>query len=357
MNFLNLDALSLALVFAVFIAASGLVWFAGTRLSQYADRLADRTGIGHAVIGALLLGGITSLPEVATTVTASSMGDAKIAINNLFGGVALQVTVLVIGDIALGKRSLSSALTSDVIRLQGIVGILTFAIAVAVMVVGDRAILHVGIGSVLVLLTSSVGFSLITYLESIRWWESEEHAPKKEPSHDNEDSAVERHGSAGKVLRSNLFLKLLGAAAAVLVGGFVVVISGEAIASRTGIGSSVVGAALVALSTSLPEVSTTVAAIRLKEYNMAFANILGTNIFDGGLVFIADLFYRKGPILNEVGNFSIFAAVLGITLTTVYLLGLLVRYQKTLLRMGYDSIVVLVLYLSGLYLMISVLQN
>jgi cation:H+ antiporter len=67
MNLLNLNESSLALLVGLFIAASGLVWFAGTRLSRYADTFAEKTGIGHAIVGALLLGGITSLPEVATT--------------------------------------------------------------------------------------------------------------------------------------------------------------------------------------------------------------------------------------------------------------------------------------------------
>ena len=89
---------------------------------------------------------------------------------------------------------------------------------------------------------------------------------------------------------------------------------------------------------------------------MAFANIFGTNIFDAGLIFIADLFYMKGAILNEVGDFSIFAGVLSMALTAVYLLGLSIRNQKSFLRMGYDSWLVIVMYLSGLYVMITVLQ-
>ena len=363
MNWLNLTESSLALVVGLFIVASVLVWFAGTRLSRYADTFAEQTGIGHAVVGALLLGGITSLPEVATTITASSIGDAEIAINNLLGGIALQVTVLVIGDITLGKRSLSSVLTSDAIYVQGIVGILILSVAVAIMVVGDVAIWHVGVGSALVVIMFAGGFSFISYLESIRWWKSDpqqrtniQNVKESLRLEESEDAEEENHKSVGDVLRSRLFLYMLLAALAVLVGGFIVVKSGEAIATRTGIGSSLVGAILVAISTSLPELSTTISAIKLKEYNMAFANIFGTNIFDAGFIFVADLFFMKGAILNEVGDFSIFAGVLSIALTAVYLLGLSIRNQKTFLRMGYDSWLVLVMYLSGLYIMITVLQ-
>jgi cation:H+ antiporter len=363
MNLLNLNESSLLLVVGIFIAGAGLVWFAGTHLSQYADRFAEKTGIGHAVVGALLLGGITSLPEVATTITASSIGDAKIAINNLFGGIALQVTLLVVADIAFGKRSLSSALTSDAIYLQGIIGVLLLSIVVGIMVVSDVAIWHIGVGSVLVLIMFAGGFSIITYLESIHWWKSEPQqrtGTQAVKALDLEDEGVEKETNRkrlSEVVKSRMFLYLALAALAVLVGGYVVVKSGEAIASQTGIGSSLVGAILVATSTSLPELSTTISAIKLKEYNMAFANIFGTNIFDVGLVFIADAFYTKGAILNEVGGFSIFAAMLGIAVTTVYLLGLSIRYRKTFLRMGYDSLLVLAIYFSGLYVMVTVLKN
>ena len=361
---LDLSDSSLPLIIALFVGASALVWFAGTRLSRYADQFAERTGIGHAVVGALLLGGITSLPEVATTVTASSIGDAGIAVNNLFGGVALQVTLLVVGDITVGNRSLSSAATSRALQLHGIAGIFLLSVSAAIIVLGDASIGHIGVGSLVIFLLFVGAFSLISYLESLDWWKSNPEQRTgiqrvKESSRQREerDDKGMNHESFGEVAGSRLFLYLVLASLAVLVGGYIVVKAGEAIATQTGIGSSLVGAILVAISTSLPELSTTTSAIKLKEYNMAFSNILGTNLFDVGLIFVADLLYTKGPILNEVGDFSVFAAMLGVLLTTVYVVGLSVRYQKTFLRMGYDSIIALAIYISGLYFMVTVLQK
>ena len=67
-------------------AISGIVvWRAGTRLAGYVDGIAAQTGIGHAFSGMLLLGGITSLPEVATVIASSASGNAPLAINNLLG--------------------------------------------------------------------------------------------------------------------------------------------------------------------------------------------------------------------------------------------------------------------------------
>jgi cation:H+ antiporter len=72
---------------------------------------------------------------------------------------------------------------------------------------------------------------------------------------------------------------------------------------------------LVAITTSLPEISTTLSAVKLQKYDMALSNIFGTNLFDISLIFIADLFYLKGPVLAELDNFAVISVFLGIAIT------------------------------------------
>ncbi len=78
---------------------------------------------------------------------------------------------------------------------------------------------------------------------------------------------------------------------------------------------------------------------------------IGTNLFDLVLIFLVHAFYPGGPVLNEVGRFSLFGALLGIALTTVYLAGVVERRDRGILRMGVDSLAVLITYLSGLVLL------
>jgi cation:H+ antiporter len=106
--------------------------------------------------------------------------------------------------------------------------------------------------------------------------------------------------------------------------------------------------ALVAGSTSLPELSTALAAVRQGNHQMAVSNILGTNCLEVGLFFLADIFYRSGPILAATDRSALFAATIGLVVTCIYLLGLLERRDRTVLRMGYDSLAVLIAYSSGL---------
>lgn len=370
MAFPDLSALSLPLLWLSFASASALVWFAGTRLSRLTEALARKTGTADEVMGSLLLGGITSLPEVVTTITASASDNAGIAINNLFGGVALQVTLLAVADVLVKKRSVTSLVSSPVVQLQGILGIILIATAAGVVVTGDRGFVNIGFGSFLILVLFVSGFVLVSYLKTIQWWKSDPDARDSinqvresiargetdEPEPRSEEDTSPSSPSRGMSKR-RLSLWLALSALAVLVGGYTVVQSGEVLSEKTGLGSGVMGAIFIALSTSLPELSTTIASVRRQNYRLAFSNIFGTNIFTIAFVFLADVFYRKGPVLNHVDNFSLFAAMLGLALTAVYLVGLTVRLKKTILNLGYDSVVVLVGYLTGLVIMFSVLKS
>src|SRR5690606_38427785 len=107
-GFLMAD-LPLAANLGIFGVGAGAIWGAGAPLEDHPDALAVRTGMGHAFTGMLLLAGATSLPELATTVTAVVLLDnPTLAVHNLVGGVAFQTMILVFADASKGR---SGALT------------------------------------------------------------------------------------------------------------------------------------------------------------------------------------------------------------------------------------------------------
>jgi cation:H+ antiporter len=81
---------------------------------------------------------------------------------------------------------------------------------------------------------------------------------------------------------------------------------------------------------------------------MAVSNIIGSNMFCLGLLALADAFYTPGPIMPQIDRSATFAAALGLVLTAVYLWGMIERRDRTILRMGVDSAVVITLYPIGL---------
>lgn len=326
----------------VFAGAAVAVWLAGTRLATDADELADRKGLGKAFAGLLLLGGITSLPEGATSVTAGLAGDAELAVNNILGGVAMQVAVLAAVDAVMSRRSLTARVTERTLLLQGSLGMILLAgIAVAVLV-GDLLVLGVGLWSAGWLAATLAGVYVIHRSEGRRSWVvPDEVTPPRESREAKADERSDR----------GLWLGIAATAVAILVAGVVLARGGSAIAEQTGLGSSFVGAVLVSTATSLPEISTTVAAVRLGQHALAIGDILGSNILNLTFLFLIDLCYAGPPVLQEAGRFAAVAALIGVVITGVFVVGMLERIDRTVLRMGPDSLLVLLLYGAGLVLL------
>lgn len=145
-----------------------------------------------------------------------------------------------------------------------------------------------------------------------------------------------------------LLLVFAGVAGLVWVAGVRLTHHAGEIAERSGVGDALVGAVLLAAGTSLPELSTAIAAVRMRRYSLALGDVFGTNLIDVALIFVVDAVYRGPPVLGELGAFSVFAALAGTLTTIVYVVGLLERRDRTVARIGVDSLVVLLVYVGGL---------
>ncbi len=339
--------LSLWANIGMFLVAAGFVWFAGTRIARYADTIAKRTGIGQAAIGLLLLGGVTSLPEIGVTVTSAWTGNTALAVNNLFGSIALQVALLGLVDAAIGRRALTSVVPNSTVLMQGALNMLLLCIPAAAVLAGDVAVLGIG---------AWAWACAAAYLASILLLSRAPQDGAWRPARPDQDQPAQQRPNGAEMPAPDadlwpVILSTAGLAAVILVAGFVLSQTGDAIAHQTGLGSSFVGFVLVAASTSLPELSSTLSAARLGNYTMALSDILGTNLLNVGLLFIVDLVAAGEPVLNRVGPFAAFGALLGIVVTAIFMVGLLERRDRTVLRMGYDSAAVLVVYLGGLVLL------
>ena len=338
----NFQDLPLVLNVAIFLVSAGLVWVAGTRLSYYADAIARRTGMGEAILGVVLLGGITSLPEIAVAGAASLGGNASLAVNNVLGGFTMQVTILAIADALLRRGALTAAIPDPAVLLQGTLGIILMAVTVAGISVGDRPFLGAGAWTWGILFLFVYSVRIVARARGNARWEVVGEPPR--PEIGQEEPEVERSGPS-------LYLLTAVAGAAILFMGYLLSETGEALAEQTGLGSSFFGAVFLAISTSLPEISTVVAAMRLRRYVMAASDIFGTNLFDIAVIFVADLAYPGGPVLAEVGTFSVVAGLLGIFVTAVYIVGLIERRDPAFGGVGLDTLVVLAAYAGGLVLL------
>lgn len=325
---------------AAFVIAALVVWRAGTRVARYADAIQERTGAGEALVGMLLLGFITALPELGVTLTASYAGNAQLAVNNLLGGMALNVAILASADALMRREALTATLGSPMPLLQGTLLVLLLAIVAASTLFGTRSLLGIGLWSWVILAVYVVSLLLIRSTRGREAW-----MPKGAGAQDALSSA--EASGAGSSLGTLAGKTALGAAA-ILAAGYVLATTGDALAEQTGLGDSFFGAVFLALSTSLPEITIVYSSVLLGRYAMAVGNIFGANLLGLALLFLVDAVYREGPVLAEAGRFATFAALLGIAVTALFLAGLLERGHRMVLRMGIDSLLVLGTYGAGI---------
>jgi cation:H+ antiporter len=142
----GLMQLSVPLSLGLFVLAGAAVWWAGSRLSVHVAALADRTGMSQGFAGMLLLGGITSLPEVATAGSAGLTGSPDLAVSNLSGTASINILLLVVADILVAGAALTALARSSSPLLQGVLGMLLMAGVGVVAVVGEREIPGTSLG-------------------------------------------------------------------------------------------------------------------------------------------------------------------------------------------------------------------
>jgi cation:H+ antiporter len=332
---------------AIFLVASVLVWVAGTRVTRYADRLQGLTGAGEALVGMLLLGFISALPELAVTVTASWSGNAQLAVNNLLGGMALNIAILAAADARIRGEALTSAIATPTPLLQAALLIVLLAMVAAATVIGDTPLLGAGAWSWALVVVYLLALGLVRQTRGRRAWIP--HGDDNKRLGASDESAK----PAGDTLDTpaRLLAWIAIGAAVILTAGYLLSETGDRLAEQTGLGESFFGAVFLALSTSLPEISIVLAAVTIGRYEMAMADIFGANMFGLALLFVADMVYRGGPVLDQVGSFSTFAALLGIVVTAVFIAGLLERRHASVMSMGVDSLAVLATYAAGLVLL------
>ncbi|ELR70508.1 Sodium/calcium antiporter [Fulvivirga imtechensis AK7] len=331
--------MSLILSIVVFAASAIVIAFAGTRLARAADELADLTGWGEAVFGAVFLGGTTSLPGIITSVVAAYQDHPQLAISNAIGGIAAQTVFLVVADISYPKINLEHAAASLANLMQGLLLIGLLAIVLVGISGPEISVFNVNPLSILLVVLYIAGTRMIAKARNRPMWRPRETKATVKDEQDQE--------SIKRLNKKKVIVKFAILAIAVAVCGYTIAKSGIVIAGKTGLSESFVGAFFTAVATSLPELIVSIAAVRQKALTLAVGNIIGGNTFDVLFVAFADVAYTKGSILHAIANEQVYIIGLTILMTSTLILGLLHREEKGIGKIGWESFMIILLYLAG----------
>ncbi len=347
-----LDSLSFPALLAVFIVAAGGIWFAGVKLANTADVLATRLHWGEALGGLILLAIATNLPEIAITASAAWRHQIDVATGNILGGIAIQTVVLVALDVWGVKRPdpLTYRAASLGLVLEGVLVVAVLVVAImATQLPSSLLGARLAPGDVLIAILWIAGIVLVGKArDGLPWHDPAGDAPdtqaERKQNQADEDTRARRHAQASMTRTVAVFAV---AAVVTLVAGVALEASGTALAGHIHMTGVLFGATFLAAATALPELSTGLTAVREENYKLAISDIFGGNAFLP-VLFLGATLISGQAVLTQVHKTDIYLAALGILLTCAYLYGLIFRPRRRVLRMGVDSLVVLVLYVVGI---------
>lgn len=325
------------LVWLQYLACLAIILFAGTRLARYGDAIAEKTGLGGLWIGLILLAAITSVPELVTSISSVALvGIPDLAMGTLMGSCLFNLTLIALLDFLYRKGPILSNVRHRHIA-SAAVGITLIAVAGAAILWGETLavvkLAWIGVPSIVILLIYLVAVRQLFLFE------------RRHPS--PPETIAPRYA---ELPMKTVYFRFTLAALAVIGAGIWVSFVGDDIARATGWDTSFVGSLFLAISTSMPELVVTIAALRLGATDMALADILGSNMFNIAIIFAADIFYTKGSILSSVSNAHLITAAMVITATILVIVGLRFRRQRKLLRFSsWYSPPLIALYILGAY--------
>lgn len=319
-----------------FLLAAAIIGVCGVLLTARAEYLARATGLGQVIIGAVLIGAITSLAGLVTSAAAALEGHASLAVSNALGGIAVQTTFLAVADICYRRINLEHAAASEANLQQSALLIVLLAIPLLALATPELQIGWLHPGSLGLVAAYLFGMHLVSRAHFQPMWR---------PRVTRETAPEESEKRTGPTATAKDWLVFAGLGAIVAVSGWVVAICAIAASEHLDLQQSLVGGVFTSVATSLPELVVAVTAVRRGAPNLAVGNILGGNTFDVLFLAVSDALYLDGSIYNALGTDELLWLIVTILMAAVLQMGLLRREKHGPGNIGFESFAVLLLYL------------
>lgn len=325
-----------------FIICSGVIVFCGTLLAKYGDIIAEKTGLGRAWIGLILMASVTSLPELITGISSVTIANTpNIALGDIMGSCVFNLFIIAIMDILHGPGPIFYRAEPGHILSAGF-GIILIGLTSISILSNDRipAFGHIGLYTPAIMLIYAIGIrgiflfekkKITAFVDGMAQAVQYEHIPTRE-------AVVKYILNAIVIIGAATWLPFIG----------------DSMAKATGLGQSFIGTMFIATTTSLPELTVSIAALKIGAADMAIANLFGSNMFNIVILAIDDIFYIKGPLLSDISTNHAITGLVAILMTGIAVAGLSYRLEKkTFLRIGWDAAAIFLAYLLNIFLIYS----
>ena len=281
------------------LTVAAVVWFS-ILASRYIDMIDRSTKLSGAFLGGVLLSAITSLPELFTSISATTLiDDASLCIGNILGSNLFNFGMLAVVILFFAKGFSQANLA----RSHRTVLLLLLVMYVAVWLNWQQVVdmeFVLGAESPWFYMSVTSLVIAVLYALSVRYLASDNGAAADE----------EPAGEEVALSLKSIVVRFVAASVGIIVASIILTYITDDIAERLNLGSGLAGAIFLGVATSLPEVTSTISLFRMRNFDIAFGNIAGSNVFNYFVLAIADLLYVRGTVYffedSKVVNLTMF---------------------------------------------------
>ena len=313
--------LSLALVL---IGIAVLVYSANVLVESSSD-LALYWGVSLAVVGAIVVGFGTSLPELAVSLASAVRDDIDLATGNVVGSMVANLSLVLGGAVLISRSPISTGSRSLYLPLS-----LLSTIGFIYFIRGGVSRWEGGVMLLLLLLSLSLMYK----------WGADDEAGLLSSVKEDDDPTTEKYNLSKELL------KLIASLVGVVVASYAVTEGAIDLADRWGVKSGFIGISLIAVGTSLPELVASTVAAKKGKHALIIGTVLGSNVFNGFGIggFIGVIAPGESKDGSIVGAFSTTLTLSAIALSAVFILSgrKIVRVEAGILLSAYIVWMILV---------------
>ena len=290
------------------ITVTAVVWFS-ILASRYIDMIDRSTKLSGAFLGGVLLSAITSLPELFTSISATVLIDnPSLCIGNILGSNLFNFAMLAVVILFFLKGFSASHLACSHKKVMILLFMMYAAVALNWQGIANQNIIFGGSSPWFYLSITSI-IVIALYILSVKYLACDSGS---ECGDDDEDCLP-----VTLSLRA-IIVRFVFASLGIIVASIILTYITDDIATELNLGSGLAGAIFLGVATSLPEVTSTISLFRMRNFNIAFGNIAGSNVFNYFVLAIADLLYINGSTYyfndSKVVGLTVFGTVASIAI-------------------------------------------
>lgn len=263
------------MVYLEYLAAAAIVVILSIKASDYIDLLEKNTKLSGAFLGGIMLSAVTSLPELFTSISATVLLERPgLCVGNILGSDLFNLAALSF-FVLIFFKGFSKGRVSKSYRHVSVFVLLIYAlIALNYAGILQMRILHLSVTSVLIAVIYGLGAKYLAIADDVA----------------ADEEALGYHAASStslsvKQIGFRFFLSAVG----IIAFSIILTYLTDRISIELNLGQGLAGAIFLGIATSLPEVTSTIALFRMKNYNIAVGNIIGSNLFNFIILVVADV--------------------------------------------------------------------